>query len=126
MTGGGGVGGGFRLVADEHIDVREELLELDLEELRDERGGKVQDDRLAVRAGSLGDLHGGLETVREEVTLDVDELCARDELGDLRGLEVGGGEFLSGTQGGAERSVVAGDDDGAGSGLGRGRLDLVG
>lgn len=47
-TGGSGVGSGFRLVSDEDIDVGENLLELNLEELRDEWCGQVQNDSLAL------------------------------------------------------------------------------
>ena len=105
--------------------MRQEGLELSLEELGDEGGRQVEDDSLSLGRRRLGDLEGRLETVREEVALDVEELGARGQLGDLGGGEVSGGELLGSSEGGAERTVVAGDDDGAGTRAGRGRLDLV-
>jgi hypothetical protein len=41
-----GKGGGFGLVADEDIDVRQDLVERVLEELGDEGCGKVEDEDL--------------------------------------------------------------------------------
>lgn len=103
----------------------QELFELDLEELGDERGRQVEGDDLALGGRILGDFEGALDTVGEKVAFDVKVLGGVDELGDLGLGEVGGGELLGGTEGGAERTVVAGEDDGAGARPGGGRLDLV-
>ena len=126
MTGGGSVGGGFRLVSNEDINMGQELFKLKLEELRDERRRQVQDDSLSTRAGSLGDLESRLGAVGQKVALNVEELGARDQVGDFGRLEVGRSELLSGTESGTEGTVVAGDDDGTGSSSGGRRLDLVG
>lgn len=105
--------------------MREELLKLNLEELGDEGSREVEDDGSALAAGGLGDLEGGLAAMREEVSLDVEELCAVDERGDLGRLEVRRREHLGGTERRAQRSVVAGDHHGASARLGRRRLHLV-
>lgn len=125
QTGGLGVGGGLALVADENIDVREELLKLDLEELGDEGRAQVQHDGPALGAGGLGDLESGLDAVREEVALDVEELGVGDERGDLGRLQVRGREHLGGPQRRAQRAVVARNHDSASACLGRRGLHLV-
>lgn len=122
---GGRKGSGFALVTDQNVDMGQELFELDLEELGDERGRQVEGDDLALGGRILGDFEGALDTVGEKVAFDVKVLGGVDELGDLGLGEVGGGELLGGTEGGAERTVVAGEDDGAGARPGGGRLDLV-
>jgi hypothetical protein len=113
------------LVADQNIDVGEDLLKLDLEELGDERCRQVKHDRLTRRARRLGDLEDGLDTVRKKVSLNVEELGARDKLGDIRCGQVGRSELLGSTQRGAQGPVVVCANDGTGAGLGGGGLDLV-
>jgi hypothetical protein len=46
-------GGGFGLVADEDIDIGQDLIERVLEELRDEGGGKVEDELLHKSASEI-------------------------------------------------------------------------
>lgn len=125
-AGGGGVGGGFALVTNQNVDMGQELFELNLEELGDKGGGQVEDDDLALGGGILGNLEGALDPVGEEIAFDVKVVGAVDNVGDVGVGEMGGGEFLGGTEGGAEGTVVVGEDDGTGAGLGGGRLDLVG
>lgn len=125
-AGSVGVGGGFALVTNQDIDMGQELFELDLEELGDKGGRQVEDDDLALGGGILGNLEGTLDTVGEKVALNVKVVGAIDDVGDVGVGEMGRGEFLGGTEGGAEGTVVVGENDGTGAGLGGGRLDLVG
>lgn len=125
-AGGGGVGGGFALVTNQNIDMGQELFELDLEELGDKGGRQVEEDDLALGGRILGNLKRTLDTVGEKVALDVKVVGAIDNVRDVGVGEMGGGEFLGGTEGCAEGTVVVGEDDGTGAGLGGGGLDLVG
>lgn len=125
-AGGGGVGGGLALVTNQDIDMGQELFELNLEELGDKGGRQVEDDDLALGGRILGNLEGTLDTVGEEIALDVKVGRAVDNAGDVRVGEMGRREFLGGTEGGAEGTVVVGENDGTGARLGGGRLDLVG
>lgn len=124
-TGSSGVCSGFTLVSDQDVDVGKNLFELNLEELRNEWSAQVQDDSLALGAECLGDLNDGLDTVRQKVSLNVEELGRVDDRGDLGLGEVVRSEFLGGSKGGAQVSVVASNDDGASTSSGRSRLDLV-
>lgn len=126
VTGGGGVGSSLGLVSDQNVNVREESLELDLEELRDEWSRQVEDDGFTPRRGSLGDLDGGFDTVGEKVAFNVKVFGAGQELLDLWFGEVVWGKRLGSSESSDEGSVVARDDDGTGAGFGRGGLDLVG
>lgn len=116
----------FTLVSDQDIDVGENLLELNLEELRDERSRQVQDDSLALVAVRFGDLDDRFDTVGEEVTFNVKVLGRVDDAGDLGLGQMVRGEHLGGSKGGAQVPVVTGDDDGASSSSGRRGLNLVG
>jgi hypothetical protein len=72
----------LRLVSDEEIGVRDDLLELGTEELSDERRGEVEDEGLASGSGLAAQLERGLDAVSEEEAFDVVELGALDEGGD--------------------------------------------
>lgn len=125
-AGGGSIGSGFALVTDQNVNMGQELFKLNLEELGYKGGRQVEGDDLALGGGVLGDFERTLDAVGEKVAFDVKVLGAVDERGDLGLGEVGRGELLGGTEGGAEGTVVAGKNDGAGARLGGGRLDLVG
>lgn len=125
-AGGGSIGSGFALVTDQDVNMGQELFKLNLEELGDKGGRQVEGDDLALGGGVLGDFERTLDAVGEKVAFDVKVLGAVDERGNLGLGEVGRGELLGGTEGGAEGTVVAGKNDGAGARLGGGRLDLVG
>lgn len=125
-AGGGSIGSGFALVTDQNVNMGQELFKLNLEELGDKGGRQVEGDDLALGGGVLGDFERTLDAVGEKVAFDVKVLGAVDERGDLGLGEVGRGELLGGTEGGAEGTVVAGKNDGTGARLGGGRLDLVG
>lgn len=83
----------------------------------------MTDDRLSISTHLSGLLrvlcknHSALESVSKEVSLKVEELGSVDDLLDLFGLKVRFIELLSGTELGAQRAVVPGDDDGAGTSL---------
>ena len=103
------------LVADQDIHVVQQLVELHLEELRNERRAQVESDDLAAAGGGLGDLDGGLDAVGKEETTDVEELGMVDVFLDLGLGEVRGGELFGGSKGGDEGT------DGGGQGV-SGRL----
>lgn len=129
---GGSVSLSFGLVTDEDVDVKEDLVNLRLEELRDERSGKVHSERLEGRtpsesaeslsatvireekayllgfSGSLGKNESTFETVSEEETSEVVTLGLVDEFLDLGLLEVGRRESFGGTEGSAEGSEEQG------------------
>lgn len=98
---------------------------MDLEELRNEWCTQVQNNSLSLGRVSLGDLDDRFDTVREEVSLDVEEFGRINDAGNLGFGEVIGGEFLGSSKGSAQVSVVTGNDDCTSSSSGRGRLDLV-
>lgn len=127
----GGVSLGFGLVTDENIDVGKDLVNLGLEELRNERSGKVhgeglqrgEGDRasadcdysiqsrrgretdLVLLSSLLGEDESALESVSEEESTEVVALGLFDEFLDLGPLEVRRREGFSSTEFSAEGSV---------------------
>ena len=125
-TGGLSIGRRLTLVPDEYIHMRQQILQLDLEELRDKRGREVQHHRPTPARRGFGHLQRALDPMGEEVPLNVKVLGARQQTCDLGGRKVGRREHLGRAEGGAERAVVRRDDYGAGTCAGGRRLDLVG
>lgn len=131
----GSVSLGFRLVTNEDINVGEDLVNLRLEELRDERSGKVHSERLKVPTtsesaegsntrsimeglayllgfrSSFSKNESTFETVSEEETSEVVALGVPDECLDLGLLEVRRRESFGGTEGSAEGSEEQGRED---------------
>lgn len=102
---------GLGLVADHELSVRKHLVDLALEELRDERCREVERERTAGILGLLGDDYGALHTVGEEEAANVEELGRVDRCLGVGRLEVRLVELLSGTKVSAQRAVVACDHD---------------
>ena len=95
------------LIPDQDIDIVQELIQLHLEELRNERRAQVERDNLAVSGGGLGDLDGGLDAVGEEEATDVEELGVVDVGLDFGLGEVRGGELFGRSEGGDEGAAEA-------------------
>lgn len=121
----GGIGSSLGLVSNQNVDIGQELLELDLEELGNKGGREVEDDDLALSTGLLGNLEGRDDTVSQEESSNVKELCIVQQGLDLGLLKVVRGELFSSLKGGAERPVVTSDHHGAGTRSGV-LVDLVG
>jgi hypothetical protein len=94
--------GSFRLVSNHNVGEREELLELQLEELRDERCAQVERDRLARECCLFRKDERRLEPVCEEVAFDIEVRRSLDESFDCRGGEMRFVELLRGAEGGYE------------------------
>lgn len=125
----GGVSLSFRLVTDEDVNVRKDLVNLRLEELRNEGSGKVHSEglqhrgrrsrvsRLSVQSrrgretdlvqlsSLLGEDESALESVSEEESTEVVALGLFDEFLDFGPFEVRRREGFSSTKFSAEGSV---------------------
>lgn len=97
-----GVRRSLGLVPDQDIDIVQQLIQLHLEELRDERRAQVERDDLAVSGGGLGDLDSGLDAMGEEEATDVEELGVVDVGLDFGLGEVRRRELFGGSEGGDE------------------------
>lgn len=86
--------------------MRQQCLQLNLEELRDKRCRQVQHYHFTSGRSRLGDFHSGLDTVRQKVSFDVEEFRAREELLDFRLGEVVWGEGFGSSEGSNEGSIV--------------------
>jgi hypothetical protein len=122
LAGGGGPRLSLGLVTDEDVDVGKDLLNLGLEELRDEGCGEVEgeglyeacsnttldDDEGPTDLSSQGsifcNLDDSLGAVGKEVALDVEELGGLDQRCNLCALKVRFFELLCRSEGGNERS----------------------
>jgi hypothetical protein len=132
--------GGFSLIANEDVDVRQDLVERVLEELRDEGCGEVKNEGLrklvpaiyqfastvraylVLRSSLLGKRLDGWYTNGQVEATDVEDLRILDLLPDAVLLQVLDLVVVGSRQVGAERTVVAGDDDTAAT---SGRLLVV-
>lgn len=123
----GSVSFGFRLVSDENIDKRQELVDLGLEELRNERsrqvhreglrsatsvrelsfqGCRARETDLFVVESVLSEVLGGFESVSEEETTEVVDLGSVNQSLDGGSLEVCRFEVLSSSESSAEGSAI--------------------
>ena len=107
---------GLGLVADDQLGVGQDLVDLRLEELGNERRREVERERLAGLLGVLRDNQRALDTVGEEEAADVEELGGVDRGLGLGRVEVRLVELLSRTEVGAQRAVVLGDHHSARAG----------
>lgn len=117
----------FRFVPDQDVDVGEDLVNLGLEELGDERRREVHredlsakrskmlaqfllsddgDSYLVLSGGVLSEDLGGFNSVGEEEASQVEELGSVDESLDLGSLKVGRLERLGRSEGGAKRAAT--------------------
>jgi hypothetical protein len=135
-----GEGGGFGLVADQNVDVRQDLVERVLEELRDEGCGKVEDELLhqvilrispnRVMSGTYLVLSGSFLSKRldgwhadsQVEATNVEDLSILDLLPDALLLQVLDLVVVGGSEIGAHGAVVAGDNNTAAT---RGSLLVV-
>ena len=120
----GSVGLGFRLVSDENVNKRQELVDLGLEELRNEgsrqvhgegldremgvstaQWDEVSESHLFVVERVLSELLGRLESVSQEETTEVVDLGAFDQSLDGRGLEVSRFKVFRSSESSAEGSI---------------------
>jgi hypothetical protein len=121
--------GGFGLVANENVDVGQDLVERVLEELRDEGGRKVQDEllhqlspsnspngvmsgaHLVLSSSLLGQRLDSRYTDSQVEPTDVEDLRVLDLLPDALLLQVLELVVVGSSEVGAEGAVVAGDDN---------------
>lgn len=124
---GKGIGLGLTLVTKDNIHVGHDLIQDLGEELGDEGSREVHGEGLVLGSGVLGDLMDTLGGDGQEVTLDVVDPGALDQVPGTVGLDVVDGELLGGRELGDEGAVVARDQGSAGTGGDvAGNVDILG
>jgi hypothetical protein len=104
------------LICNQDIDIGKNLVELILEELRDKRRRQIENENLILCSCLLGERQDSFHRDGQMVAADVEELCILDLLPDLRLLQVVHLVLVRGGKVGAQRAVVACDDDTAAAG----------